>query len=297
MIGMKTIRDTRFVPQWIDTGPEIPVPRVEWIQRRYADVPYGPHPLQRFDLYLPNKGEGPWPVVVLVHGGGFCACDKRDWHLYPGFFALERGFALASVNYRLSPEVRFPAPIEDLKQAIHFLHLHQREYSVRCDQLFLYGTSAGGNLVSVAGLQLAATQESVRGVAALCPLLDLNQQWEYLTSLDKADPIRPLLEEAAVQYLGDTPARLARQATQASADTYITPQAPPFYIQHGTLDPAIPVEQILCFAKKLRDAGCMVTVDLLEGAGHAGGGPDFLEEQNVVPILNFFQTCCKEDPR
>lgn len=275
-------------------GPEVPVPRTDWIRRQYRDLAYGPEALQRLDLYLPNDAAGALPVVVLVHGGGFCACDKRDWHLYPGFYALQRGFALASVNYRLAPAAKFPTPVEDVKEAVRFLRVHAREYGLSGEKMFLYGTSAGGNLVAVAGLQNAGTPEAVQGVAALCPILDFEDQWRYLNGLPGGDPMRGMLEGAAVQYLGGTPEQMPELARSAGAFGFITAQAPAFYLQHGTQDPAIPVEQTRSFAQALRAAGTRrpVVLNILEGVAHAGGGPDFLEEEHIAPIFDFFLEQC-----
>lgn len=87
---MRSLRDTDFVPEWISLSNEKVVPQIDWIKNKKLDIRYGDHELQKLDVYLP-EGEGPFPVVVLVHGGGFAFCDKRDWHLYPGFFALQEG--------------------------------------------------------------------------------------------------------------------------------------------------------------------------------------------------------------
>lgn len=290
---MKTIRDAKFVPQWIDLEPQIPEPRIDWIETKHLDLAYGTDPLQRLDLYLPPHS-GPLSLVVLVHGGGFALCDKRDWHLYPGFYALREGFALASVNYRLAPAARFPAPVEDLKAAIAFLRERAEEYGLRREDVFLYGTSAGGNLVSLAGLQLAGTRDQVRGVAALCPLLDFEDQWVYLEKAPLDEATRAMMKAAAVQYLGAAPSEAAELARRAGARAWLTPQSPPFYIQHGTLDPAIPVEQARNFARSLQElcGADRVVLDVIEGAAHAGGGPEFLEQEHILPILAFFKGLC-----
>ena len=101
------------------------MPRVDWIREKKLDVAYGGDPLQKMDIYYPNEVQKEsYPVVILVHGGGFAMCDKRDWHVYPGFHALGRGFALVSVNYRLVPQVSYPAESDDLKRAVLYLRKH-----------------------------------------------------------------------------------------------------------------------------------------------------------------------------
>lgn len=148
---MRTIRDAKFVPQWVDLTQEHPAPLFGHITRQYLNLSYGGHPLQAVDLYLPEEGKPPFPTLILVHGGGFSRCDKRDLSVYPGFYALREGFALASVNYRLVPECRFPCQIHDVKAAIRFLKGHAGEYGLDPRSFFLYGDSAGGYLVSMVG--------------------------------------------------------------------------------------------------------------------------------------------------
>ena len=141
---MRTVRDAKFVPQWVDLTQEYPAPFFGHITRQYLNLSYGGHPLQAVDLYLPEEGKPPFPTLILVHGGGFSRCDKRDLSVYPGFYALREGVALASVNYRLVPEYRFPCQIYDVKAAIRFLKGHAGEYGLDPRSFFLYGDSAGG---------------------------------------------------------------------------------------------------------------------------------------------------------
>ena len=290
------IRETRFVPGWMDMGPKIPVPKIDWISEKKLDVSYGEHRLQKMDIYYPNdRKKDSYPVVILVHGGGFTHCDKRDWHLYPGFFALERGFVLASVNYRLAPEVSYPALTEDLKSAIVFLRSNAEKFDLDPDNIFLYGTSAGGNMVSLVGLEGNASKGSgrdfhVNAVAALCPAINFPR---WLKRVPWYLKLLPEVRRTIRGYLGGNPTRNPELAIRASADTRITGDWPAFYIQHGDQDPLIPVEQAVDFARALRDQGALgekdLVLDVLKGAAHAGGGPDFLEPEHILPILGFFE--------
>lgn len=291
---MKTIRDAKFVPEWMDMEPMIPEPKIDWIEKKYLDIAYGDDPLQKLDLYYPDA-DNPVPLVVVIHGGGWCCCDKRDWHLYPGFYALEKGFAVASVNYRLSPAVQFPKPLEDVKAAIMYLRDHAGELGIRKEDIFLYGTSAGGNLAALAGLQNAGTEYAVSAVAALCPLIDFENQlkyWEIYSQL--AAEYVTVSRSQLADYLGSDAEQDPAVLRAAGTKMHITKDAPPFYIQHGTLDPAVPFIQSCHFAKQLREV-CkeeQVVLDILENTGHAGGGPEFLEAEHITPILEFFLKYC-----
>ncbi len=148
---MSTIRDAKFVDGWMNMKPRVPVPIIDHVKQKFLDVPYGEHALQKLDIYLPETNNLKHPVMVIVHGGGFSACDKRDWHLYPGFYGLREGFAVVSVNYRLAPAFKFPAQPHDLKAALRFLKKNADKYHLDPENVFLWGTSAGGNLVSLVG--------------------------------------------------------------------------------------------------------------------------------------------------
>ena len=66
----------------------MPVTKTGHLKRKYENVAYGPDPLQALDIYLPENGDGPFPVIINVHGGGMTSCDKHDFHLYPTLYAL-----------------------------------------------------------------------------------------------------------------------------------------------------------------------------------------------------------------
>ncbi len=290
------IRKTKFVEEWIDMGPKIPVPRVDWIREKKLDVAYGKDSLQKMDIYYPNgMAKESYPVLILVHGGGFAMCDKRDWHVYPGFHALGRGFVLVSVNYRLTPAVSYPAESEDLKQAVVYLRKNASRLRLQEENFFLYGTSAGGNLVTIVGMEGADSlgKEAdfhVNAVAALCPLLNFP---DWILTAPWYIKMMPSMKKALHGYLGGNPRKNPQLAVQASADNYISVHPPAFYLQHGDKDPAVPVHQSIEFYEKLKASGYFaegdLILDILHDTPHAGAGPEYLEEKNVLPILEFFE--------
>lgn len=301
------MRDAKFVPEWVDLTPSFPVPVFDHISRKHLDVAYGAHEKQRLDIYLPETGNAPYPTLILVHGGGFSRCDKRDLSVYPGLFAVREGFALVSVNYRLLPEYRFPSQIYDVKAAIRYLKRHSAEYGLDPKHFFLYGDSAGGHLVSMIGttqhgmiLEETDTPQEVSckvcGVAAIAPLINLERHYAQLKRVDYMTPElhKAMLEESCTilsDYVGTPKHELGELAVTASVDTYLTEDTPPFYIQHGTIDTIIPTVQAIEFAQQLRSKirDNNVVLDILDGVKHVGTSPEFIEEEHVMPILNFFK--------
>lgn len=308
---MRTIRDAKFVPEWVNIGTDQLTPVFDQITKKHLDVAYGSDRLQTLDIYLPETGTTPFPTVILVHGGGFSRCDKRDLSVYPGFFALREGFALVSVNYRLVPEHRFPAQIYDVKSAIRFLKRHAATYGLDPEHFFLYGDSAGGYLVSMVGAtQYSTSLEetvdthsgvscAVRGVAAVAPLINLERHYEQLKNVDYLPPQlhEAMLDESLTilsEYVGTKKGELGELAKIASVDVYLTGNVPPFYLQQGTRDTIVPPVQAIEFAEKLRGliGNENVVLDLIKGAQHVGCSPEFIEEEQVTPILHFFKRLC-----
>jgi acetyl esterase/lipase len=300
------IRKTKFVPEWIDMGPKIPVPRIDWIKEKILDLPYSDGPLQKMDIYYPNETEQArrqaYPALILVHGGGFIGCDKRDWHLYPGFHSLLEGFVLVSVNYRLAPAHPFPAAVEDLKSAVAYLRQHSGELRLQSENFFLYGTSAGGNLVAYTGLDGSGSRGTERdyhvaAVASLCPLISFG---DWMKQAPWWATLHPEVRKMLYGYLGGNPRKRPELAVQASADSRICSpdccsqdSCPAFYLQHGDRDWGVKPGQSIDFYNKLKASGCFregdLVLDILKDTPHAGAGPQYLEITNVKPILDFFK--------
>ena len=126
----------------------------------YPDLVYATvSPAEKLDLYIPTTGNGPFPVVVMVHGGGFMMGDKADGAGLAGVDQLlAAGYAVASINYRLSGEAKYPAQINDAKAAVRFLRANAAKYNLNPDKFGAWGASAGGNLVSLLGTTCGVTE-------------------------------------------------------------------------------------------------------------------------------------------
>lgn len=119
------------------------------------DIAYAHSSLhQRLDLYLPKAGSKPYPTILYFHGGAFRFGEKDDTSLEPMLRGLAKGYAVASIQYRLSGEARFPAMIYDGKAAIRYLHANAEKYGLDNHRFALWGPSSGGYLVSMLGLSI-----------------------------------------------------------------------------------------------------------------------------------------------
>jgi acetyl esterase/lipase len=272
----------------------------------YRDLAYGDDSaLQKLDLYLPDNGDQPHPLLVAIHGGGFSGGDKEDGQLIPVLSGLTRGYAVASLGYRLSPKATFPAAISDVKAAIRWLRAHAEEYGLDDSRLALWGDSAGGNLAALAGT--AGDTDAFRGPDPS----NADQPETVQAVVDWFGPISFLRTDDDFRAAGyDHPSAMdgqsflsvylgaplgdVRDKVRASDPiTYLSPEDPPILIEHGTADATVPYPQSARLARAYakvagRDA---VTLHLLPDAGHVD--PVFYSATHLSEVLDWLDARLK----
>ena len=286
-------------------GPHPPESKADTdhIKRKFLDLPYAPlSPAQRLDIYLPDEGDGPFPVIVSIHGGAFLRCDKADGQVLPMLEGLKRGYAVAAVNYRLSGEAKFPAQVHDVKAAVRWIRAEAARYGLDPRRIAAWGGSAGGYLATMLGLtggvkeledlSLGNPEQSsdVQCVVDWYGPTDFLQLDDWLN--ESGLPPQPGMEHNAAHspeslLLGEQITLVPDRVQAANPETYITAAAPPFMVQHGTGDSVIPVRCSINLAARIAQvAGSeMVQLDLIEGANHAD--PRFEAPDNVQKVLDF----------
>ncbi len=275
-------------------SPTLPTPD-------HAEVAYAPlSASQKFDLYLPD-GPGPFPLVINIHRGGFYKGDKGM--LSPEILeALRaRGIAVATINYRLSPEARFPAAIEDAKASVRFLRANAARYRVDPARFVAFGQSAGGNLAAMIGTT-GNTQDFDNpalgnpGVSArVNAVIDWFGPHDFLLMDPQAREQGCTADHGVAssfesQYLGAPIATVPDKAKAANPITYIDAADPPFLLQVGSEDCLVPVGQTKILAAALKKVGVPVEVDLFEGASHGDNSfwsPVFVGDANVERVADF----------
>jgi acetyl esterase/lipase len=236
--------------------------------RRAPDVVYGEvigyRPLE-LDLYLP-EADGPLPVIVYVHGGGWRRGSRREPLpvLGAGFYdsLAAHGFAVAAIDYRLSGEARFPAPLEDVRVAVGWIRDNAASYRLDAGRVFLWGDSSGGHLALLAGL----TGAKVQGVVGWFPVTDLAGLPADVAAAGGAPDPRPDSREA--QLLGAPVWSVPDLAREASPVAHASAGAPPILLLHGTADDMVPAAQSVRLAGALSAAGAEVELELVPGAKH-----------------------------
>lgn len=261
-----------------------------------ADLAYADQSeAQKLDLYIPTTGDGPFPVVIMIHGGGFMFGDKADGAGLTGVDQLlEAGYAVASINYRLSGEAQWPAQIHDAKAAVRYLRAVAAEYNLDPENFAAWGASAGGTLAALLGTTcgVAELEGAELGNADQSSCVQAVVDWfgpiDFLAmdaqfadtgcpqSHDAADSPESMLVGAPIQTVPDVVAT-------TNAMNYIDDADPAFFIQHGSADCNVPPVQ----GQNLADAlgADRATYMLIDGAGH--GGEQFATPENLQLVVDF----------
>lgn len=239
------------------------------------DVPYlGEGRTEKLDLYLPdpNLQKGPYPAVVIIHGGGWHGGDKgarREINI--GTNLAKAGYVCASINYQLAKkDSRFtnnlkqvwPGNLQDCKTAVRYLRKHADQYQIDAKHIGAIGGSAGGHLVAM----LAVTGDDP----------DLEPQEPYAGFSSRIQAVVPMygahdliaLAKSRKMIVSFTDAE-KKLSHEASAVSHITPDDPPFLILHGTKDALVPVEQSELLAAALKQGKIPVELLIIEGAPHS----------------------------
>jgi len=202
----------------------------------------------RLDACVP-EGRGPFPAVLLVHGGGWIGGDRTEAARPLRARLTKAGVAWLAVQYRLAPAVRYPAPVEDVQAALGWTQRHARRMRLDPARLALVGESAGGHLVVEVAIRAAepGAAPKLAAVVAFFAPVDLEADADRRGGLSRS--MQALFGRTAL----DDDAR--RDLRAASPIGRVRPGLPPFLLTHGTADMSVPQDQSLRLQKALRDAG------------------------------------------
>lgn len=229
------------------------------------------------DLAAPNSG-GPYPAVLLLHGGAWSMGSRKDLSVAdkkgtPSLIeqVAARGYVVASASYRLAPKHKFPAQIEDARTAVRFLRANAKTYNLNPDKIGAGGFSAGGHLALLLGLadkgsfkndDLPEQSSRVNCVVSFFGPTDLS-----LYSASEG------LEDAyMVPFLGKACKTDRSVYAKASPIEYVTKDAPPVRMIHGTADIVVPIMHSERLLKKLEDTGVKSDLITVKGEGHGWDG-------------------------
>lgn len=260
------------------------------------DIPYASNPTtnQNFNLYLPrDKDAEPFPLVVWIHGGAWSSGSK-EWDNVK--YLVRDGYAIASIDYRYTPEAPFPAQIQDCNAALNFILAHAADYGVDARRFVVAGGSAGGHLALMLGLVRAqkdfGADPAVKPVAILDFFgpADLNRMKSDLEAIHSQKGLE-LWRDAGSKLLGEPLDEAAGKAKIASPINYVSAAAPPVLIIQGGKDDLVPLAQSERLHAALDKAGVKNQLVVIDAAGH--DGPLFSTPEVQVKVIHFLDGVLK----
>ncbi|MFT3827156.1 MAG: alpha/beta hydrolase [Chitinophagaceae bacterium] len=228
---------------------------------------------QKLDIYLPPNNGKATPVVINIHGGGWNHGVKESQTGFNTFFKM--GFAVVNIEYRLTPQAKAPAAVEDARCALIYVVKNAKELNIDVNKIVVMGGSAGGHLALMAGLLANDHRfdtncpgiDNIK-VAAIIDKYGITDVWDWGYG-------KNITSRSATNWLGDK-AKDAEFARSVSPINYVNKNSPPTFIVHGDADPTVPYQQSILLHQKLKDAGVKTQFMSVPGGLHG----NFPKEQN-----------------
>ncbi len=237
------------------------------------------------DLARPKTGTGPFPAIVCIHGGGWQAGDKKEFH--GAVFALaQQGYVVATVNYRLVPDAHFPSQIQDVKTAVRYLRSRAGELHIDSDRIGAFGGSAGGHLALLLGTtdahdfppvgEYSGLSSTVHAVVSLVGPTDLTQSFPAAS------------EDLVTGLIGKSRAEAPGVYEQASPLHHVSATDAPVLTIHGTKDELVPYAQSTALVAAFKKVGVEAELFTIPEGGHGSGGKSEDWNAAIVKMVDFF---------
>jgi acetyl esterase/lipase len=249
-------------------------------------------------LNLLRPAGPPAGLIIWVHGGAWRSGSRESVDLKG---LVDFGWAIASVDYRLSTQARFPAQIHDIKAAIRFLRAHAVELGVPADQFVVAGSSAGAHLAALVGVTNG--HRELEGVVG--DNLNMSSDVQAIVDLYGASNLTSILEQSTPHGLsvrvpaldllmGGQPSKVPDLARLASPVFHVDSGDPPLLLMHGDADPQMPLDQSLELNRAYEKLRLPVLFEILPGSAH--GGPAFTDDTHLRLIDTFLRGHLKGSP-
>lgn len=241
----------------------------------HRDLEYGTHERHKLDIYLPAKnGDAAPPLVIWIHGGAWQGGSKEGGATRA---LVEKGYAVASINYRYSQQAPFPAQIHDCKSAVRWLRAHAKEYGYNSEHVGAWGASAGGHLCALLATtggmsELEGTGGNKNQSSRVQCVIDWFGPSDFLNWGKDGSPVPSNTAGNAIGKLfGGTVDEKHDLAKLASPICHISRDTPPILLVHGDQDNVVPLQQSEIFLAKLKQAKVDAALHVVRGGGHGQG--------------------------
>jgi acetyl esterase/lipase len=215
------------------------------------------------DIYLP-KGTGPFPGVLVVHGGAWTIGSRAQLAAVAMALA-ERGYTAAAISYRLAPQHPFPAQLCDCQAAVRWLRDHANEFKIDPERIAGFGYSAGGQLVALLGT-LGDGDFREDGVSEQAPSARLQAVVAGGAPCDFR--VMPIHNSGLAYWLGGTRATKPDAYDLASPAAFVTNDDPPMFFFHGARDALVPISSPQRMVERLTSTGVAAEMYTIEDQGH-----------------------------
>jgi acetyl esterase/lipase len=247
----------------------------------------------KLDIAHAAEGDGPFPAVIVIHGGAWRQGNKADVRpILPQF--VEHGYVAISPEYRFCPQNAFPAQIHDVKAAVRWLKVNAKKYRIDPDRIGAMGFSAGGHLAMMLGL--TSPNDGLEGdVSAGAPDSRVKAVVNYFGPTDlAANDIPDICKPWVKDFLGGSPRDRPDAAAKASPLTFVSKDDAPVLTFQGTKDSLVPYTQAIKLAEAMNSAGVPGRVELILGAEHGWAGAEMARTVNET--FGFLDRYLKADP-
>jgi len=261
--------------------------------RTIFDIPYRDrHELNMLDMFLPeNRSNG--CCLLCIHGGGWSGGSRPQWRSVAKHFC-DLGYVSVSTSYRLAPDSRFPAQIEDVRLAMAYVRSRAEEYGFEFSKVAAMGSSAGGHLAALLATigaddplgdspELSIKDTRPNAAVCYCPVTTFC-----------AGPLQEgRLANSYIALMGGPESEMADAYRQASPVERISGVEPPFHFIHGDADQTVPLIQSIEMSRRLEEAGVRSAVSVLPGVGHGFGyGVTSGPQKESLEIMEGFLADC-----
>ena len=289
--------------------PEVDVSAVS---RKWLDVAYASDsPNQKLDIFLPEEGEGPFPVLIFMHGGAFMFGTKRDMQFLHAIDGITKGYAVVTVEQRLAMEAQYPYGLFDLKAAIRYLRANAAQYKLDPEKFALSGDSAGAFYAVLcaatqdipgfedASMGNAGTSSAVQAVVAFYGCYDMMKMLP--PEMPKDVPAQPKEAGAAPMpdlykpLVGAAPRDIHGLMYFTNPLNFVTEKFPPILIQAGTKDAIVPPEQSrFLYEKVIEKCGeGRAELEYFDGWNHGGFSFGWYEPKHQTHVYEFLDKLFK----
>lgn len=270
------------------------------IKNKYLNLSYGADPMQAMDIYLPDSGEKPFPTIVFIHGGGWSSGSKSDTQVMPFIRCLSHGYAVVSVEFRPTPQVKFPDNLYDIKSSLRFIGKSGEKYGIDTTRLVLAGASAGAHLALMAaytkGISVYEGSDepclyNIAGVIDQFGVTDfLSRKAQFDQSgIPRFDDPEDTSATSMDILMGVGCSSIENLVRFAQPVDMVHCDIPPTLIQHGRFDPMVPYQQSTELAHRIAAVAGVDRVSLHINEDCTHGDPKFGDDKRLGEILEFLK--------